>query len=83
MENLKVNSPSAVNLIFIFKSYYQMALVVKNLLANAGDARDRRFDPRVWNIPWSRKWHSTPVFLPGKFHGQGSLVGHRPWGLKE
>ena len=40
-----------------------MALVVKNLLASAGDARDRRFDPWVWNILWSRKWHSTPVFL--------------------
>ena len=21
-------------------------------------------------IPWSRKWQPTPVFLPGKFHGQ-------------
>ena len=26
--------------------------------------------------PWSRKWHPTPVFLPGKFHGQRSLVGY-------
>ena len=24
---------------------------------------------------WSRKWQPTPVFLPGKFHGQRSLVG--------
>ena len=24
----------------------------------------------VGNIPWSRKWHPTPVFLLGKFHGQ-------------
>ena len=21
-------------------------------------------------IPWRRKWYPTPVFLPGKFHGQ-------------
>ena len=27
-----------------------------------------------------RKWQSTPVFLPGKCHGQRDLVGHRPWG---
>ena len=27
-------------------------------------------------IPWSRKWQPTPVFLPGKFHGQRSLVGY-------
>ena len=25
----------------------------------------------------------TPVFLPGKFHGQRSLVGCSPWGHKE
>ena len=26
---------------------------------------------------------STSVFLPGKFHGQRSLAGWSPWGLKE
>ena len=26
---------------------------------------------------------STPVFLPGKFHGQRSLVGYSPKGHKE
>ena len=25
----------------------------------------------------------TPVFLPGEFHGQGSLVDYSPWGHKE
>ena len=34
-------------------------------------------------VSWSRKWQPTPVFLPGKFHGQRSLVGCSPWGLKE
>ena len=33
-------------------------------------------------IPWRRKWQPTPVFLPGKFHGQKSLVGCSPWGCK-
>ena len=32
---------------------------------------------------WRRKWQSTPVFLPGKSHGQRSLVGCSPWGRKE
>ena len=27
-----------------------------------------------------RQWHSTPVLLPGKFHGRRSLVGCSPWG---
>ena len=29
---------------------------------------------------WRRKWHPTPVLLPGKSHGQRSLVGCSPWG---
>ena len=29
---------------------------------------------------WRRQWHPTPVLLPGKSHGQRSLVGCRPWG---
>ena len=30
-----------------------------------------------------RRWHSTPVLLPGKSHGQRRLVGCSPWGRKE
>ena len=40
-------------------------------------------DPWVRKIPWSRKWQPTPVFLPGKSHGQRSLEGCRPWGCEE
>ena len=42
-----------------------------------------RFNPWVGKIPWSRKWHPIPVFLPGKFHGQRSLAEYSPWGGKE
>ena len=49
--------------------------VVKNLPANAGDAGSIP----VRKNPWRRKWKSTPVSLPGKFHGQRSLVGYSPW----
>ena len=40
------------------------------------------FDPSS-KIPWSRKWQPIPVFLPGKFHEQRSLVGYSPWGHKK
>ena len=33
-----------------------------------------RFDPWVSKISWRRKWQPTPVFLPGKSHGQRLLV---------
>ena len=41
------------------------------------------FYPWVGKIPWRRTWQPIPVFLPGKFHGQRSLVGYSPWGCKE
>ena len=34
-------------------------------------------------LPWRRKWQSTPIFVPGKSHGQSSLVGYNPGGCKE
>ena len=50
--------------------------VVKSLPAN----QETRSNPWVRKIPWRRKWQPTPVFLPGKFHRQRSLVGYGPWG---
>ena len=41
------------------------------------------FDPWVRKILWRRKWQPTPVLLPGKSHGQRSIVGYSPWGHKE
>ena len=37
----------------------------------------------VWNICWRRKWQPTPVFLPGKSHGQRSLASYSSWGHTE
>ena len=41
---------------------------------------------RVWSLgqedPLKRKWQSTLVFLPGKPHGQRSLVNYSAWGHK-
>ena len=42
-----------------------------------------RFRPWVWKIPWRRKYQPTPIFLPGKSHGQRSLEDYNPWGHKE
>ena len=67
-----------------FKSYKRLyrdfagfsgGMVVKNLLADAGDAKDG-FDPWVGNNPWRRKWQPALVFLPGKSHEQRSLLGY-------
>ena len=58
-----------------------VALLIKNLPAV--------LNPWVGKMPWRREWQSTPVFLPGEFHGQEwkslqrSLVDYSPWGRKE
>ena len=57
--------------------------MVKNPPAKSRRHKTCRFYPWVRKIPWSRKWQLTPKFLPGKFHGQRSLVGYSPWGHKE
>ena len=41
-----------------------------------------RFDPWVRKITWRRAWQPAQVFLPGESHGQRSLEGYSPWGLK-
>ena len=61
----------------------QVAVMVKNPPANAGDIRDVGSIPELGRFPWGRKWQPTPLFLPGEFHGQKSLVGCRPCGLKQ
>ena len=57
--------------------------MLKNPPAHARRRRRLRFNPWVRKIPWRRKWQPTPVFLHGKFHGQGSLAGYSPYDCKE
>ena len=58
--------------------------VGKESSCNAGDKGSilgSGRSPGILAMP--RKWQPNPVFLPGKFHGQRSLVGYCPWGPKE
>ena len=53
--------------------------MVKNLPA----MQENWVKPWVGKIPWRRAWQPTAVFLPGESHGQRSLLGYSPWGLRE
>ena len=57
--------------------------MVKNPPANAEDIRDRGSTFWVGKITWRKAWKPTPEFLPGKSHGQRSLVGYSALGHKE
>ena len=58
--------------IYIYIFFFSWWLSGKESACNTGDTGLRR-----------RKWLPTPVFLPGKSHGQRSLVGYSSWGCKE
>ena len=49
-----------------------VAQTVKNLPA----MQETQVQSLGWEYPLERKWQPTPVFLPGEFHGQRSLVGY-------
>ena len=53
--------------------------MVKSLPA----VQETQFQSLGQKTPWRRGWLPSPVFLPGEFHGQRSLAGNSPWGLKE
>ena len=49
----------------------------KDLACQCRRHKRHRFDPWVRKIPWGRKWQPTPVFWPGKSHGQRWATVHR------
>ena len=59
------------------------SLVAQMVRASGYNAGDPGSIPGLGRSPWRRQWHPTPVPLPGKSHGQKSLVGYSPWGRKE
>ena len=82
---MQVKSGGGGGGIFEFHNYlgFSDGSVGKESACNAGDTGDmgRSLSQK---IPWRRKWQPTPVFLPGKSHGQRSLLGYySPWGHKE
>ena len=57
-------------------------MVVAQCKESSCQYRRHGFDPWIGKIPWRRKLHPTPVFLPGKSHGERRLSGYSPWGRK-
>ena len=61
----------------MYFSVSQVALVVKNPPANAGDIRDAGSIPGLGRFPGEGHGKPTPVISSGELHGQGSLVSYR------
>ena len=58
---------------------FPVTQTVKNLPVRQ-ETRVRSLD---WEVPLEKGMASTPVFLPGEFHGQRTLVDYSPCGHKE
>ena len=71
--NIDLQSVPLLSLGFIHKSRLPRWHLVKKVQESSWHRK----------ILLRRKWQPTPVFLPGKFHRQRSLVGYSPWGHKE
>ena len=68
---------------YIYKGFPGGTLAKKKPTCQCRRYQRLGFVPWVRKIPWCRKWQPSPVFLPGKFHGQKILAGYSPWGRKE
>ena len=63
------------------------AAAVTTLVAQTVKCLPAMWETWVWFLgqedTLERKWQYTPALLPGKSHGQRSLIGYSPWGHKE
>ena len=66
-----------------YQLQYCWASLVAQMVKNVPAMWETWVQALGWEDPWRRKWQSTPVLLPGKSHGQRSLVGYSLWGRKE
>ena len=67
--------------VYIFQGFpggivYRICLLVQ-------ECKKCWFDPWVGEIQWRMQWKTTPLFLPGIFHGQRNLAGDSPCGRKD
>ena len=59
---------------------YNWASLVAQMVKNLPAMWEIQVQSLGWEDPLEKKWQPTPVFLPGEFHEQRSLVGYSPWG---
>ena len=79
---VKYTRPRLVNKVYtLYLRASQVALVVKNQTANAGNIRDTGSIPGSGRSPGGAQ--QPTVFLPGESYGQRSLAGYSPKGCKE
>ena len=64
-----------------YKQEHKKAFLLWSSYFSEGDriVNNKNFNTIFYRV----LWQPTPVFLPGKYHGQRNLLGYSPWGCKE
>ena len=82
----KIKSESIPIILFLSTNANKIIITIKRTMIGSyrkfsGLKPDLLNLKKLWVGPSRRKqWHTTPVLLPGKSHGQRSLEGYSPWG---
>ena len=87
------NTTSLVVMKFVFFPLHDFSTLRDNKGFPSGSAvknqpamqetQESGFELWIRKIPWRRAWQPTPIFLPGKSHGERGLAGYGPWVCKE
>ena len=74
---LNIKQITNKNLLYSTEKYTQYIVITYK------EKKSKKVCIYVYSLYGRRRWHPTPVLLPGKSHGWRSLVGCSPWGRKE
>ena len=66
------------NSIYTCVRIHMWASLVTQTVKRPSAVQQTRVQSQSWEDPLEKEWQPTPVFLPGKFHGQKSLAGYSP-----
>ena len=86
---ISTNSVGGLSFLYILSTIYCFVHFFDDGHSGSADketscqCKIHRFSPWVRKFTCRRKWQPAPVFFPGKFQVQRSLVGYSPWGHKE
>ena len=72
-----------LSIVFIYGVFVRLEIpLVAQMVKNLPAMQETWIQPLGQKIPWRRASQPTPVFLPGEFHGQRSLMGYPSMGLQ-
>ena len=80
---MKNTSSEYFNLSSLYMLSFATSSLVAQMVKHLPTMRETGVLSLGWEDPLEKEWQPTPLFLPGKSHGQRTLVDYSPWDHKE